>query len=205
MFRVRAGTSFIAIALPGRESAHRDPCLTTVHDMAAFVERQIDRLDLNDIVLFGHSLGALVAYEAARRLERTATTTLRKLVVSGCASPTAPSSLRLSRLPDDVDFLNAVGELGGLSGEAGLDPSIVCYVLPILRADIAAADAYVYEPGRVRSPLLVLGGDNDPLVPRSSLEAWSDVAGAECAVQVMTGGHFFIFEHVDRILRLLRS
>ena len=48
VFRVRAGTFFIAIGLPGRESAHRDPCLTTVHDMAAFVERQIDRLDLND-------------------------------------------------------------------------------------------------------------------------------------------------------------
>lgn len=202
-FRTKAGSPFVVIGLPGREASHRERCLTSVPGMADFVANEIAQRELREVVLFGHSLGALVAYEATRRLEGSATTTVRRLVVSGCHAPTSRSSLRLSRLTD-LDFLDAVGELGGLPG--GLDSAIGRYALPILRADFAAVDAYIHVHGRpLQVPLLVLGSDDDPLVPAREFERWREVAGAACTIEIVPGGHFFIFDHVDWILGLLRS
>lgn len=202
----KIGSSLFAVTLPGRDATSAQLRLRSISDMATYVAGELCMRGLRAITLFGHSMGALVAYETTRRLQQEQPGVVRRLVVSGCRSPTAPSSLRLSAIPDDTIFLKAVAELGGLPAEVTVNPTVVDYILPILRADIGAADAYHHEAGEaLRVPLTALGGDDDPFVSLQALAAWHDVAAGGFEQVVMRGGHFFIFEHIDHVLRVLRA
>jgi medium-chain acyl-[acyl-carrier-protein] hydrolase len=205
-WRVRAGPSFVVVALPGREATQGRSCLRTIAEMAQHVTDFVDASGLAGVTFYGHSMGALVAYEASRSMNRRRPGIVRRLVVSGCRSPTSPPAVHLSAIADDEAFMTAVTDLGGLPPGAASETAVVAYLLPILRADIGAADAYRHEGGELlRVPLVAVGGDDDPFVPPPALAAWRDVAGAGFEQVVMPGNHFFIFEHADRMLRLLRA
>jgi pyochelin biosynthesis protein PchC len=194
----------LAVQYPGRQDRLREPCLDSVTDLAdglvAALEPVLDR----PITIFGHSLGATVGFEVARRLERAGVTPTG-LFASGRP---APSRMRRDRtyLCDDAGLIANVKQLGGTDTALLDDEDVLAMVLPALRGDYTAAETYTYQPGPPLScPVVALTGDRDPKVTIAEADAWRDHTSAGFELVVYPGTHFFLNHHVSDILHRIRT
>jgi medium-chain acyl-[acyl-carrier-protein] hydrolase len=192
------------VHLPNRAPSRRAPADTTVADLATVLAATLTASgDERPCVLFGHSLGALIAFEAARRL--AGWPALAGLMVSGRRPPPFAESLPpIGRLAD-AEFLVAMQDRFSAIPPAVLaEPDVVALLLPMLRADMAMAEGYRYEPGPpLRGPLFVYGGEDDPHAPAAQMPRWAGETSGLFDVRLFPGGHFFIHSARDALLEAL--
>lgn len=198
---------------PGRGARYCEELPVSVDDLAQPV---VDSLpaDTGELVVFGHSMGSLVAFEVTRAL-RAAGRTPRGLIASACRAPVLPNQCPVhpERLDDD-QLVAAIKERGGTDDGILDDPELREIVLPSIRADFAIDDAYrcTAPDARLDCPVAVFGGDADPIVPAEMLAGWSQVTGDEVVPQVLPGDHFYFqqdlpgfFARLNPVLDALRD
>ncbi|MFE4961833.1 thioesterase II family protein [Streptomyces sp. NPDC056660] len=194
------GTELVPVQLPGREIRMTEPAETSVvrlaERLAAPLARRAEGLPY---VLFGHSMGALLAYELALGLQDSGRPPAA-LVVSGSVPPHLPRSTPAMHPLPDPEFVAGLRRLGGIPPELLADEEWLALVLPQLRADFEAAETYrahgVLRPG---IPLIVLGGSGDPAAAPAEVERWRDL-GTDVRVRVFAGDHFFVFAAAPQVL-----
>jgi len=205
----------LAVQYPGRQDRFDEPCVETVEQFAAQIHRALDRLDgLHDkpTAFFGHSMGSVIAYEVARRLEaaqavsaRPRTPSPARLVVSGRRAPDIARDERVHLSGDE----GLIAELHGLAGtDARLlaDEGVLELILPPLRADYRAIETYVWTPGPpLGCPITAVIGDCDPEVNRDEAAAWQRHTTGEFALRVLPGDHFYLGEGALGVAELLRE
>lgn len=193
------------IQLPGRESRFREPAFTRLGPLVeALVEALSPHLD-RPFALFGHSLGALVAFELARRLRREGLFEPSQLIVSGSRAPqlprTEPDVHRLS----DAAFRAELRRLDGTPVELLENDELMDLLLPSLRADFALFETYAYTAGSPLScPISALGGRDDPTVEHAELEAWRAQTTGRFRLRIFPGNHFFVRSGRALVLEELR-
>lgn len=189
----------LCLQYPGRQDRRTEPCLDSVAvfaDEAAAVLAPWTDLPL---VLFGHSLGANIAFETARRLQ-AAGTEIGGLFASGRRGPTTERDERVHQLPDD-GLLAELRRLSGSSNAVLGDHEMVRMILPALRADYRAAETYRHSPGEtLRCPVTVLVGDSDPKVTVDEAHDWAEHTTGAFDLTVFPGGHFFLQDHQEQII-----
>jgi medium-chain acyl-[acyl-carrier-protein] hydrolase len=143
--------------------------------------------------IFGHSLGALVGFELARQLRgQYGVNPVRLLVSAGCAPQIPRRGSPINTLPAK-EFLADVRRLNGIPKEVLEHNELMEVVLPLLRADFALYENYVYSPEPpLNCPISAFGGLQDGKVSRSDLEAWRDQTTASFSLRMLPGGHFFL-------------
>jgi surfactin synthase thioesterase subunit len=181
------------VLLPGRELRLEEPPFRHIADLVdslcAALEPQLDR----PYALFGHSMGAVIAYEVARRVSGAGTAGPRCLIVSGRKAPGLPANRPpLSALSDD-EFVSAVARLGGIPPEVLNEPSLISMLLPALRADYELAETYEPLPGgRLDCPVVAYLGTSDPEVEYTQMLDWREVTTGDFTMRVFRGGHFYL-------------
>jgi surfactin synthase thioesterase subunit len=193
-----------AIQLPGREERLKEGLLRNFRGLiTALMQAFTDYLD-TPAAFFGHSLGAIVAYELARRLHTATSCTPVYLFAAGRPAPhiaTANSQIHL--LPDD-EFLDAIRKLNGTPEDILQHPELKQHYLPILRADICLSETYFYIPGeRLPCPISVFSGLQDKTVRRKALSAWRDHTQAQFQLRMLPGDHFFLRKSQDALLKAI--
>ncbi|MEU8661302.1 thioesterase II family protein [Actinoplanes philippinensis] len=182
----------LAADYPGRGTRIGQPPSTSPAHLAdTLAGEALDRVS-GPVAVLGHSLGALLGFEVAWRLQE-AGRDLTVFVASASAAPQLqPVPPALHEL-DDEQLLGELNARGDLPAEILAEPQLVALLLPALRADLAAGHAYRYGAAdrRLRCPVTALGGSADPAVPVPALRAWQAVAGDTFRIQVFTGGHFY--------------
>jgi medium-chain acyl-[acyl-carrier-protein] hydrolase len=183
-----------AVQLPGRENRLREPAHTRLTDLIdELVDALREYLDV-PFALFGHSMGALLAFELTRRLRAEAMPAPVRLFVAGHRAPQLPSRHpRLAHLPD-AEFIDAVGaRYGGVPEEVLRHADLMALLLPCLRADMALIEGYAYEADDpLPCPISVYGGVDDVVTTEAELEAWRGQTRADCTLTRFPGGHFFV-------------
>lgn len=176
---------------PGRENRIREEPCSTMDELVAAADGALAPLLDRPFALFGHSLGATVAYEWAQRLERRGAPAPRMLLASARAAPTAPLRFEpMFDLPLDA-FKSRLAELAGTPAEILDNEEMMEILLPMLRADFEIHDTYRWrERPPLRCPIRVFGGRDDPAVSREELDAWHQVTTAPVAVEILPGDHF---------------
>jgi surfactin synthase thioesterase subunit len=194
----------LAVQYPGRQERHTEKPVPSVHRLADTITAVLGAEPDRPTVMFGHSMGATLAFEVAHRLERDFDRSPVHLVVSGRRAPDRVRGPYFHQLGDEA----IIAELRGLSGTDDRlldDPDVLRMIMPAVRSDYEAIDTYRVVPGTtVRCPLTVLTGDADPHVTADEAQAWRTVTTGPSDVHTFSGGHFFLTEHVDDILDLLR-
>ncbi|WP_432746071.1 alpha/beta fold hydrolase [Streptomyces sp. JH002] len=155
------------------------------------------------VVLFGHSVGAVLAYELAQRLRAVPEVEVLRLIVSGSPEPGTQRTLRATGLPDDA-FLERVGEIAGYSHDAMAVPELRELLLPTLRADVEMHEAYrpsTLDPLPV--PITALRGAEDQLVPRAQAAAWREVTAAGFDLHEPAGGHMYLVDGAASLVSLI--
>ncbi len=160
--------------------------------MVASIEHELaDYMD-KPFAFFGHSLGALIAFELTRRLRGRGSAVPELLFVSACDAPHLLPKLPLVHHLPDNEFLEAIKAFGGMPEAVLADQELLAMMLPILRADIKMLETYKFkEEEPLAMPLYAAGGSTDEVVGREKLLAWERYTADHWEVQFFNGGHFF--------------
>lgn len=188
----------IAVQLPGRGTQFGKPLLTDMNSVISYLSDAIQPYCDRPFVFFGHSLGALIAYELAHKLK----TLPECLVVAGRSPPHYASNRLTYHLPDKM-FIEFIKEYNGIPIEVLRDEGLMSLFLPILRADFQILETYVYQE-RVPLPcdLIALGGSEDHMVNPQHMQEWKPYTSGKFDFRLFSGDHFFIKSHHADILKL---
>lgn len=199
----------IAIQLPGRESRFSEPLLDDVPTIVSAIAREMKPLlAQKPYLLFGHSLGAILAFEIARYIERMALICPLHLVVSGRQAPRSCVRDEPIHHLADEEFIEELRKLESTPNEVLSNEDLMAFLLPRIRADFAAAYDYRYERGpKVGFPVTAFGGTDDEDVGDQGLLDWEEECSGEFEALFFEGDHFFIHsaekQVLDRIGRIL--
>ena len=192
----------LAVQYPGRQDRYAEP---PVDDLFVLADQLVDVLApelTGPVAFFGHSMGASLAFEVARRLEERGTQLLA-LFVSGRRAPSAFRDERVHEKADD-ELLAEVKRLSGTDSRVLEDDEILRMVLPALRSDYKAAELYRYRPGPdVGCPVVALIGDRDPKVTEAEARQWAERTSGGFELHSYPGGHFYLNDHAAAVIRLI--
>ncbi|MET8628246.1 thioesterase domain-containing protein [Kitasatospora sp. NPDC004669] len=187
----------VAVQLPGRENRIRERSAIDLDTLAEAVAADHRGAPY---ALFGHSNGALLAFELAHLLAGSGPGPAY-LGVSGSPHPAlAAPRHEVSRFTDEA-LLDWMVEQGGVSEQLLAQPDLLELALPAVRADLAWLEAYRHRPRTPLScPLSAFAGETDGRVPGDELTAWSAETTAGFAVRRYPGGHFYLIEGLPALL-----
>jgi len=206
-FRLEPLARVSAIQLPGRGGRFREAFATSLEATAADIASVIGERQSGPFALFGHSMGALLAFEVSRHLAKFGFPQACHLFVAGAAAPKdIANTERLADLPDD-DLLQVLQSMNGLPADLSIqDRDLIRAMLPTLRADFRLEENYEYVPGELLNvPITVLAGRVDPVVPSSSMRAWARETLCTTQTHVIEGDHFFVDSNQAAVLTVLRT
>ncbi|MFD8913599.1 thioesterase II family protein [Streptomyces sp. NPDC059575] len=193
----------LAVQYPGRQDRRNEACVDDLGTLADLVTAELLPWTDRPLALFGHSLGAVLAYEVARRLEERGTVPL-KLYVSGRGEPDGRRGEQVHLLDDDA-LVKTMTLLAGTELEVP-DEELLRLTLPSLRSDHKAIESYRHRPGPpLKTPVVALTGDRDPKVTPEDAGRWSRYTTGAFDLRVFDGGHFYLVRQLDGVADAVRE
>nr|WSX76806.1 alpha/beta fold hydrolase [Streptomyces sp. NBC_00899] len=191
----------VSYALPGRGRRRKDAPHERFTDLVDDLVEMVQRLDDGaPFAFFGHSFGALVAFEVSRRLVGLRGRCPGLLMVSAHRAPHLPPDRPAHGLPHE-EFLGRVRLWGLIPDELLQDEELLDLVLPPLRADLRLDEEYAPPAGgRLPVPCVVYGGSTDRTVAPGELRAWRDHFEGDVPVETLPGGHFYTVDSRQALL-----
>ncbi|MBV2355450.1 alpha/beta fold hydrolase [Streptomyces sp. J2-1] len=194
----------LAVQYPGRQDRYAETPLTRIGALADEVYENLLPWTDRPLTLFGHSMGALVAFEVARRFGDDPDGPVR-LYVSGRRAPSTYREESHHKL-DDAGLVEEIRSLGGTDTSALENPELMALALPALRADYEAVDTYSCPPdATVPCPVTALVGHMDARATLPEVQVWRQHTTAAFDLKTYPGGHFYLTDHFPEITALLAA
>ncbi|REK71297.1 thioesterase II family protein [Paenibacillus paeoniae] len=195
----------VAIQLPGRGSRFLDkPIGDLTGNIEPILAALIPYLEDKPFVLFGHSMGAMLAYESAKRLERTLPGSLKHLFVSAFQAVQLPRTDRERYLLSDKELKEELRRLNGTPEALLQNDELMELYLPTIRMDMQLCDTYAYEEcSPLACALTAFGGVADTGISEEDMQAWETQTGEAFELYMLPGDHFFIHSESEQLLQLL--
>ncbi|HLI68997.1 MAG TPA: thioesterase II family protein [Ktedonobacteraceae bacterium] len=199
-----------AVQLPGRERRLLEPLPATLSDLIFHLSNEIQPFLNKPFALFGHSMGALIAFELAHTLQDRENRTPTDIFVSGYRAPHLPRKEPLWSTFPDPQLLQHIRSLGGVPQEILEHSELVEFLLPLIRSDFRIVESYTWKPsGPLKCPLTAFGGLQDREISVHDILAWKKHTRENFSYHMFPGGHFFIHharnELLKRIVQQLNS
>jgi surfactin synthase thioesterase subunit len=192
----------LGVQYPGRQGRLVEPALTSLAELADRIVVALEPWLDQPFALFGHSMGALLGFEVALRLERAGQAPGR-LFASAHHAPSRSCGEQIHQL-DDRGLMAELRRLNGTDMAILDDPDLIEIVLATFRADVTAVETYRATPGSVlHCPITVLLGDEDPTTTVESGRAWAAHTTGAHQVVVLPGGHFYLTDQWDQVVRIV--
>jgi medium-chain acyl-[acyl-carrier-protein] hydrolase len=195
------------IQLPGRESRIREPALSRMSLLVDALSIALRPYLGSPFAFCGHSMGALISFELARRLIRDGQPGPKHLFIAARRAPQLRDDRPSLHTQDEPAFVEQVSiRYGPLPKVIAHDPELMRLFMPTLRADLAVCETYEYQnDDPLDCPISVFGGWEDNGVSRSDLDAWRVQTTARFSLRMFAGDHFFIKSAKAALLRAIRD
>lgn len=199
-----ASIEVLPVELPGHGMRLGEPPIPTllplIEAMLVGLAPWMDR----PYALFGHSMGALIAFEATRLLRRRRQPLPVLLAASGYRAPHLPDPEPSIRALDDDALIDRLGRLGGTPPEILQSRELLNLLIPVFRADFSVTETWTSpDDAPLGLPMLILGGLWDPRAPRDMLPEWSSHAASTIKIHLFPGDHFYLRTTPAPVLRTL--
>jgi medium-chain acyl-[acyl-carrier-protein] hydrolase len=169
--------------------------------VASFVEAVLGLVDL-PLVLFGHSMGAVMAFEVARAMRMHSLCRPLYLFVSGMRAPHLPRVRRATHDLSEVELVDYLCKLGGVPAQLLEDAELRGMILPVVRRDFELMDFYRHDPeAPLDVPIRAYGGERDTLLDEAGLDAWREHTSAFQGTRTFAGGHMYLTTAAKSLLR----
>jgi len=199
-----ASIELIAIQLPGHGAPFKGPLLASTNAVILYLKEAILPYFDRPCFFFGHSLGALIAFELARTLQRDHKLLPNCLFVSG--SPPYPPEQKSIHHLSDQEFIEEIKKYSGTPPEILEDALLRDRFLPILRNDFKMLESHVYHNGPpLTCDLIALGGLDDPIVKAESIKGWKIHTSQKFQSYIFSGDHFFIKPQQQKVIEILHQ
>jgi surfactin synthase thioesterase subunit len=191
------------VQYPGRQDRRAEPNIDNIPRLADAIFPALRPLTDRPLAFFGHSMGAVLAYEVALRLEQDGAAPLSRLYVSGRR---APSRYRpeIVHQQGDEGIIAELQQFNGTNSDLLGDPETLEMILPAIKSDYRAIETYRDTTGRsVNAPIVAIIGDNDPKVTIDEAEAWAEHSTGAFDLRVFPGGHFYLVDQSRQVIQLI--
>lgn len=195
------------VQYPGRQDRRHEPLLSSVAELVEGALPEIREMipQTSGFSLFGHSMGAAVAFETCRSLERDGATPPATLFVSGRISPAQTGSNSVHQY-SDRELSRHLVDFGGTPAALLEDPDFRSIILSVTRSDYRAIETYASSPdAAVACSIVALVGDVDPVTSRADLRAWKAHTTGPFTETAFPGGHFYIDANSRGVADLIRD
>ena len=181
------------VHLPGRGRRVREDSFTDLLALAEVLAPALSSYSDKPYALFGHSIGAVIAFEVARVLRREGMPLPCHLFVSGCRAPQLNHSRPYTYdLPED-DLIRSLRNLNGTPSQILESPIMMEFFLPIIRADLQMIQTYQYsDDAPFDFPITAFGGLQDREETQEMISAWREQTTSSFQLQMVAGDHFFL-------------
>ncbi|MFG2001066.1 thioesterase II family protein [Spirillospora sp. NPDC048911] len=188
-----------AVQYPGRADRLGDAFVTDARRLARLIAGAMAPLLDRPAALFGHSMGAVLAYEVTRLLQERGAAPVH-LFASGTRPPHDRGEDRVAGKDDDAVVAEMI-KLGGTDAEALRDPELRALVLPYVRNDFRLIEEYEHRPDpRLTVPVTAVIGDADFHVTQGQAAGWAEVTDGRFALRVLDGDHFYLVPRQSEVL-----
>ncbi len=195
-----------AFQLPGRGSRLFETSYGDMETLVAALVAEILATGAKRFAFFGHSLGAVVAFEVARALRHMRATMPLALFASGAESPRMRKVKRRMHDLSNADFKKHLADYGGTPQAVLACDELMDILIPGIRADFTISEQYIWrEEALLDLPIDVLVGNGDAFVEWERACGWSAETTGDVRYHVLDGQHFFIETDQQRVLDILRS
>ena len=192
-----------AIQLPGRASRMDEAPFTQLVPLVGEITRALDSYLDKPFAIFGHSMGALVGFEVARRLRSERNVEPAHLFASACKAPQSPPGPQTYNLPEPL-FIEELRRINGTPQEVFQKKELMQLMIPILRADFEVTETYTYTADLpFARPISCFGGLQDSDIGRKDLEAWREQTTGSFKLRMFPGDHFFLLTQAKIVLELI--
>lgn len=203
----------LALQYPGRATRFKEPLIDSMDQMLVALEHALlDSLYEKPFAFLGHSMGASIAFEFSRVLQRKAYPVPKQLIVSGRRAPCEPlvqqskSQKQPSYTLPKSDFLEKIRQLNGTPAELLEHDDLMELMEPILRNDFKLVETLSYkQDAKLNMPVYVMNGEDDSHVNEDTIKAWQDETSESCHFYSFPGDHFFLHAHEDQVLKAIED
>lgn len=195
-----------AVQLPGRETRFKELAYVRMPDLISAAAQALEPLTDRPVVLFGHSMGSLVAFELAREWRRRGVRPPVRLIVSGHPGPHRPSRSRDLHPLSDEEFRSELIRLNGTPAGVLENAELLQAFMPTLRADFALCETYeCRDDAPLDVPMVAVGGIGDPRALFDDLDSWRIHTSRDFALRLLPGDHFYLQSHRETLLNYLNQ
>ena len=195
----------VGVQYPGRQERRGEPLIDRIDSLADRIAAVLLEFPTRRLVFLGHSMGASVAFEVARRLEAGGSPGPERLLVSAGAAPSAQVDRAVHRR-SDAGLVQELAALSGTTGAILTDPEVLDIILPVVRADYAAIETYHRPVGTaVSCPVLALAADTDPITSVRQARAWAHHTTGSFGFHLFGGGHFYLESWPEDVVGTIRA
>lgn len=195
-----------ALCMPGRENRLKEPPLTSMESLIeVLLPNLVNYLD-KPFLMFGHSLGAIIAFELTLKMQNQNFPLPIKLFVSARQAPGIQPSKDRLHLLSDTALKRELRSYRGTPESVLNNKCLMELFLPIIRADLRLNETYSFNDKiRVRCPISGFAGESDPMISVSDVGRWKELTTKEFRLYTYTGGHFPSLYESGSILDTIRS
>lgn len=188
-------------SLPGRGKRIREALLDSVPEMAEVIFKQLEERFINgDYILFGHSMGALLAVHVLSLIEQNGSPMPKHVFLSGRGGEIKMPEPPLKSEMDSKTFRAALKAFGGLPDEILQEEAIMSFFEPIIKADFKAIEQYLPIDVTFKNlPVTVYYGTEDDF-SLEQIKYWQRITDKSIKTQAYNGGHFFVLNHYEAIV-----
>jgi surfactin synthase thioesterase subunit len=193
-----------AMDLPGRAFRGGETPLLDFSELIEMMALELESLSVAKNYFFGHSMGALIAYHLALKIEKSSRGKVMRLGLSGFQGPGAKNSLRSLKLSQlsDLEFSHEIGKISPWPEVALQNREVQKLFLQAARNDFQLMESCIDETAlrRLSCRGSIFGAEADPLVPVISLKSWQNYFEGPVSENIYPGGHFYLFSIFDRVM-----
>lgn len=200
------GVEVVSLELAGKgQRISEVPYESMEEAIADLYPRMLPKLD-GAYAMFGHSMGALVAYELSRKLTKEGHPAPQHMFFSGRRAPQCPLSDRIIHQLPESEFRQVLQRLGGTPRELFDNEELAELFLPIIRKDYQLLETYRFQRDgyTLNCSITVMNGNHDD-IPLPYLEAWRELSSGSFQRLEFEGGHFFIHEQIRRVVHAINT
>lgn len=207
--KLPANIEICPIELPGRRSKIKLAPLDRLEPIVEAIALQIQSYLDKPFAFFGHSIGGLLSFELTRLLQKKYGISPINLFISACGAPQIPKSKPPIHALPESDFIAELRDYNFTPNALLENQELMQLFLPILRADFAVSETYIYHHAPpLKCPIYVFGGLQDHNVTIEELEGWREQTNSYFLLSMLPGDHFFInyshsllLEQISEILK----